>query len=232
MNPADLLKHVPDFTLWKEAQDWIELGQEKIKELTSQNVLNVPFAYFDGNQINELSQNPFGLYSSELWRKFVLAVFLADLVSYPKPSDRVNFERLLFVVHNFPQGFRTWWVQFNDFWWPVGYTGWYPMLETTYNLFKNSPEKLKDRLVVSNGCVDNHPYLYLFNYSVAAVFKKSDLTSQLMQKYVKDILATQPAGLACITVSEDGVRVAEQFELIYRGDLTFHGSVEGVYTTK
>ena len=137
-------------------------------------------------------------------------------------------------MHAFPQGFRIWWIQLpSGAWWPVGYTGWYPMLENVFDVFDKNPERLKNRMVVPNpSSVGQKPYLYLFNYSAAPSMKKSALTKELMKKYVQDIEAQNASGIACITVSEDGVGVAKRFGMKLTGYLNLDGVQEGIYTLR
>lgn len=224
-----LLNSVPDFTSWDEAALWLEEGMRIAAEFNPQVVLKAPFLTLEWSDISEKAASRLGLYSSLKWRKFVLATFLADLISYTNPDYQVSFERLLFVMHAFPQGFRIWWIELsNHTWFPVGYTGWFPMFESMYLLFKNNPEKLKDRTVVpSTSKAINRPYLYLFNFSVISALKKSPLSNLLMKKFVHDINEQRAAGLACITVSGDGARIAMRFKMSMTGYL--EGGIEGVY---
>jgi len=228
LNPEEkILKEVPDFCNREEALKWIDKGIKLVEKLTPEMVKEAPIASLEWEE--EGKDNLLGYYASLKWRKIVLATFLADLVSY-QPSDQVNFDRLLYVMHVFPKGFRTWWMQLPDqSWWPVGYTGWYPMLETAFDLFEKHPEKLKDRMVVPRS---SSSYLYLFNYSVAPHLKKTALSSQLIKAYIGDISNQQVKGLACITVSEDGVRMAHSLGMARRGDLVMDGNIEGIFTKR
>lgn len=230
----NLLNTIPDFVNWEEAILWMQEGQQLAAQLTPQDAFDAEIQSLEWRDIEQKGESPFGLFASENWRKFVLATFLADIVSYQNPSDQVNFDRLLYVMHCFPQGFRTWWIKFaNGTWWPVGYTGWYPMLDTMYDLFEQNPGKLKDRMVVPNvSSVETSPYIYLFNYSVAPPLKESGLSSMLMKCCVQDVTAQNAKGLACITVSEDGVRIAQRFGMQCSGYLNLSGNPEGIYTLR
>jgi hypothetical protein len=226
-----LLSKIPDFLDWKAAKQWINKGKKLVQQCTEKEILEGEVFSLEWMQIAEKDESPFGLYPSKQWRKFVLSAFFADMVSYAQPVAQVCFKRLLFVMHAFPQGFRTWWIRLaNGTTLPVGYTGFYPMLETTFELFKKNPGKLKDRMVVPHMHLnEERPYLYLFNFSVAPAFKVEYLTRTLMKSLVEDIQRHNPKGLACITVSEDGIRIAKRFEMSYKGDLTIDGCSEGVY---
>jgi hypothetical protein len=227
----ELLKSIPDFIAWSDAASWIKNCRQILDKMAPKDVAEAEIMSLEWKDIEEKKDSVFGFYPLENWRKFVLATFAADLMSYEKPVDQVNFERLLFVMHAFPEGFRVWWIKVADHsWLPVGYTGWYPMLETMYELVETKPDRLKDRMVVPNpSSIHNHPYLYLFNYSVAAICKKSKLTSALMKRYVQEIAEPQAKGYACITVSEDGIRVANRLGMTCTGHLVLDGSLEGIY---
>lgn len=212
------LNSVPDFSAWDEAARWVAATIEEAKTVDVST-----YASLEWQDIQEAPSSPFGLTQSKKWRKFVLAVFAADLLSYPKPEDQVSFSRLQFVMDAFPQGFRLWWAKSsNDRWLPVGYSGWYPMLETTFELFATSPDKLKSRMVVPQ---EGSPFLYLFNFSVAEHAKKTLLSKELMQRLAGDIASQNAKGLACITVSSDGVKAATRFGMRLAG----HFQNEGVY---
>lgn len=219
-----LAPQIPDFSEWQKAKAWVHEGRSVIKK----SIPTDAFVAMEWVDIAEEQTGPFGLYASENFRKFVLATFLADLVSYSDEVDQVGFDRLLFVMHGFIKGFRTWWVKIEDRWWPVGYTGWYPMLKTAYLQFKERPETLTSRMVVPT---TNEDYLYLFNFSASPQFKKSNLSKSLMKLFVEDINTLHAKGLACITVSEDGERAASRFGMSCSGYLQIGQSKETIYTT-
>lgn len=223
------LKAVPDFLDWSKALQWVQEGQKLLKEPL--HIHENDICSLEWSDIVLPSTPVFGLYPLENWRKFVLATYFADLVSYPNPIDQVNFERLVFVMHAFPQGFRTWWIPISNHWWPVGYSAWYPMLETAFEVFEKHPERLKDRMVVPNpSSLQQHPFLYLFNFSATPQLKGSILTKQLMKSFVKEIENTRYAGLACIAVSSEGVRIAQRLGMNHTGNIP--GSSEGVYVKR
>lgn len=228
------LNQVPDFDDWNKALKWINKAKKLTQQSAEKDFLEGEIFSMEWKQIEQPWEYPFGLFSSKAWRKFVLATLCADHISYQDRDKQVDFERLLFVMHAFPQGFRTWWVKLpNGTCWPVGYTGWYPMLESAFDLFRNKPAKLKDRMVVPNIHVNGErPYLYLFNFSVAPEFKKTFLTKMLIKTFVEDIQMQNAAGLTCITVSEDGIRIAKRFDMAYKGDLIVNGNTEGIYVKR
>lgn len=222
-----LLEAIPDFLDWNKALLWIEEGQKVLQPslmMTENNIFELSWS-----DIALPSTSSFGFYPLENWRKFVLAVYFADLVSYKNPIEQVNFDRLLFVMHAFPQGFRVWWIQVSDLWLPVGYSAWYPMLESAFELFKRNPERIKDRMVVPAPSIEKSPYLYLFNFSAMPSLKGSLLTKQLIKHFIQEIQNFGYSGLACITVSEDGARIAKRLGMDHTGNFNLAGSIEGVY---
>lgn len=227
----EILNLIPDFSMWNEALEWMEKGRSEISKISHDWALEAEFVSLEWDQIKENQHTPFGLYSSFNWRRCVLATFFADLASYPIPVDQVTFDRLLYVMHQFPEGFRTWWVKLDSgSWWPVGYTGWYPMFETLYEIMKKHPEKLRNRICIPNALrLGSKKNLYLFNYSVIAPFKRTPLSRELIKTYVVDICGEHPDGMACITLSSDGIRIAERLGLSYSGEFILDGSIEKVY---
>ena len=226
-----LFETIPDFINWNVALNWIKEKQKFVSKIIPKQILEEEVFSLEWHPSWHREGTSFGLYPIEKWRKLVLAIYFADIVSYPHITDQVAFERLLFVMHAFPQGFRTWWAKLSEeVWLPVGYSGWYPMLQTAFELFKTNPEKIKDRTVVPHVSSQNqNPYLYFFNFSVAPPFKKTFLSKALMKNFVQDICSQTAAGLACITVSEDGERVARCFGMSKSGDFILSGQSEGVY---
>lgn len=261
-NARHLIESIPDWTNGSDApcwaQRWMDAGLKEVQnhksaEKSASLTLEFEDIYPLGTQALEIPDNSeqknlFGLYSSADWRRFVLAVFLADAVSYPRSEDQVSFERLAFVMHRFPQGFKVWWSPFSDsagqeVWWPVGYTGWYPMLESVFNTFEKNPESLVDRTVIpcprtegdrtkSQFAPAEKLFLYLFNYSVAPAFKKTQLSKRLMKDYSTLIHSKNAQGLACITVSDDGARIANRFGMLHSGNFKSGTTLEGVYTKR
>lgn len=226
----DILSSIPDFSLWEEAFKWMQKGRQEISRITHEWAIDAEFVPLEWSQIQQTLKSPFGHYFSEHWRKFVLAAFFADLASYEKPVDQVTFDRLLFVMHAFPEGFRVWWVKLERAWWPIGYSGWYPMFETMFEIMKKTPEKLRSRMVIPNPLMlGTKKNLYLFNFSVIAPFKKTELSRALIKNYCVDICERNPDGMACITVSEDGIRIAERLGLSCSGHFQLDGCQEKVY---
>lgn len=171
-----------------------------------------------------------GWHADPAWRRFALGLFAADLACYATPGDQVTFDRLSYVVSRFPQGFRLWWRAAADgAWLPVGYTGWYPVTESTFSRLEAGDPTLADRLIPPERELGERPFIYVFNYSVEAPSRRSALSRSLMQGLASDLAAANPAGLSAITVSPDGIRNAERLGMARRARLDLPGLVEWIF---
>ena len=166
----------------------------------------------------------FDYISNSDWRAFLLSVYYADLLSYTKKEDQVDFPRLLYVVNSFPEGFTVWWARMNNTAYPVGYTGWYYVEE---NVFAHIAKLRHDKTInISNRfflpAKEKTPYIYLFNYSIAPPLTHSAYSRALIKNYADELSRLQYKGLFCATVSDDGRRVAEQFNMKKIGEINAH----------
>lgn len=225
MRDAELLNSVPE---WAFAHGWISDGLRVLETRDPGRAeefvtTTIPDAAKGG---------ALGRYDDSRWRQAVLATFFADLASYTTASDQVNFDRLAFVMHAFPSGFRTYWAPMADGrWWPVGYSAWYPMLASAFELLDRRPSELENRMVVPATIrSDVAPFVYVFNYSVAPTFKKTELSKALVKALAAEIEAARPCALACIAVSPEGCRVAERFGMRRSGTFTLDTETETVFT--
>jgi hypothetical protein len=227
MNPTskNLLNDVPDWTDWRAAEKWLAEGKREAKALCGNETARA----VKWEEFRAKTQSSFGNYSNPIWRKFVLAIFLADLVSYPKPVDQVTFDHLALVMQKFPEGFTLWFLRGKHGWWPAGYSAWVPVHKTQFDQFLNTPHHLKDRLVSPIAGKVTHPWVYLFNYSVAPSVKGSPLSRALMMDYSAKLLSLKAKGFAAVTVSEDGARIAKRFGMKKTGYLTIQNTREAVY---
>ncbi|MDR2418730.1 MAG: hypothetical protein LBD79_06720 [Treponema sp.] len=174
--------------------------------------------------VNQNRSHYFDYISNSDWRDFLLSVYYADLLSYTKKEDQVDFPRLLYIVNSFPEGFTVWWARMNNKAYPVGYTGWYYVEK---NVFAHIAMMRHDKTIeISNRfflpAKEKTPYIYLFNYSIAPPLTHSAYSRALIKNYAEELSALQYDGLFCATVSDDGRRVAEQFNMRKIGAITAH----------
>jgi hypothetical protein len=215
--PDDPLIHVPEDWGGDGAQEWLKKSLADVKVASASDVQN-GVAYTDGFICAEPGR--FGRYGDAGWRRLVMATFAADLASYPAPVDQVNFERLAYVMHTFPSGFRVWFVRLGGEWRPVGYSGWHPIAEVDFARLEKDAASLRDRFVRPLAGFQEGPRLaYLFNYSVAPAFVRTKLSADLVKTYAEAVLDKRPEGLAAVTVSEQGASVARKFGLSHVGDI-------------
>lgn len=158
----------------------------------------------------------FAYFTNRNWRKFLLSVYYADILSYPAKEDQVDFQRLCYILNCAPQGFTVWWAEFADGQkFPVGYTGWYCVAERLFQQVAALPEgedgTIHHRFFLPAKVKTD--YLYLFNYSIVPDLKGTRFSSELVKNFASEVNSMRTKGLFCATVSEDGSRVAEKFSM-------------------
>jgi len=67
---------------------------------------------------------------------------------------------------------------------------------------------------------------------VAPSFKKTPLSKMLMKNYAQELASQDPGGLAAITVSDDGSRIAQRFGLSLTGEFRIGNATERVFLTE
>jgi len=156
----------------------------------------------------------FAHFPNQTWRKFLLSVYYADILSYPELADQVDFPRLCYILSYAPQGFTVWWAEFaNGQKFPVGYTGWYSVAEPVFQQVAALQER-DDRGISHRFFLPVQQatgYLYLFNYSIVQALKGTRFSRTLIKDFAAEINSVAYRGLFCATVSGDGRRVAEKF---------------------
>lgn len=211
---------------WSGATGWLDAG---LAALAS----GVPSAAaVEAVVHDEEERGVLGRYGQRRWRSFVLGTFLADLACYPAPVDQVGFERLAYVMHVFPRGFRLWGGEVPGAGWlPVGYTGWYPIAASSFEVLENA--SLRDRMVVPLPAIEpGGSFVYVFNFSIVPQLRGTVASKRLVRALAEDIAAAKARGLAAITVSAEGARVVERFGMKRTGTIEVGGSEEAVYTSR
>lgn len=178
-----------------------------VRQSEIKNFFKVRFAAYEPNRY-------FEHFTNRTWRKFLLSVYYADLLSYPAPEDQVDFPRLCYILNCAPQGFTVWWAEFaNGRKFPVGYTGWYcvaePVFQQVAALREGEDRSISHRFFLPTK--KKTDYLYLFNYSIVRELKATRFASELIKHFASEIRSMEAQGLFCATVSGDGSRVAEKF---------------------
>ena len=168
------------------------------------------------------------------WQRWVVGTFLADHACYPRPADKVQFDKLSRAMRAFPQGFRCWWLEHPSAGWlPVGYSGWHPVSPAQFETLTDPSGASTGRSVEPLALVDpTGPYVYVFNYSVIAPLRKSPVSRDLLGALAEDLERVRPRGLSAITVSADGARVAERLGMKRVRPLTAAGGADEVYCVR
>jgi len=180
----------------------------------------------------EAPPGPFGHHGDPLWRAFAWATFLADQASYPEPVDQVDLARLLYVMAVFPRGFRLWGAEAPGLGWvPVGYSGWYPIAESSFELLEQRAASLRDRMVVPLPAVEPEgSFVHVFNFSIVRALRGTVASKRLVRGLAGELAGVRRRGLSAITVSPEGARVVERLGMRRTGTMVVGGCEEGVFT--
>lgn len=226
----DAIQKIPDLTPWDKIGPWVS---NTIKQVANADFSSNNFK-ISAVTLPVTPNNMLGAYESADWRRFALGVFAADLACYTNPADQADFPRMLNVVATFPQGFRLYMAEMaNGQQLPIGYTGWYPISENIFDVLYNNPQQLTNRSMMAplKNFEPNQSKVYLFNYSVAEALIGSPTSAKIVKDFAQSFESFPNSGMAAVTVSDHGKRVAEKFGMFYRGDMTHDGEAEGVYCT-
>ena len=182
------------------------------------------------------TRGPLGRYGDARWRGLVGAAFVADLACYAAPSDQVSFDRLVDAMRVFPSGFRLWGAQIGgagSAWVPLGYSGVHPISEATFARIERGAVSLAGPAIAALPAVEEGgSFLYLFNYSVVPALRGTWMAACLLKALADDVARLPHRGLAALTVSRDGERVAERFGMAARGHIEGAAAHDTVFTCR
>ena len=228
---------LPDWSDWTALSNWLANRLDALRGETARDLAHQADSVFciAGEDVAaSCASSPFGRYAASAWRSFASAIFCADLGCYDTAADQVNFERLLFVLHAYCEGFRLW--ALNDAHGgllPVGYSSFYPIAEATFAQLERADPSLANRLIAPVATQPGErPFVYLFNYSIVAPLRRTTASRRLIHGMLSDLQRHAPRGLATITVSADGVRVASRCGMKQTGRVDFAGLSEAVLTAR
>ena len=180
------------------------------------------------------ASGPIGRDGDARWRGLVGATFAADLACYGDPSDQVSFDRLVDAMRAFPSGFRLWGARIagaGSAWVPLGYSGVIPIAEALFARIEAGSVSLAGPAITALPAVEvGGSFLYLFNYSVVPRLRGTRMAARVVKALAEDVARLPHRGLAALTVSRDGERVAERFGMAARGRV--EGAHEAVFTCR
>lgn len=224
-----LLHELEDPGAWDAWARWYDALERRARGLT-ESAAEIPLVSLDGAA---LALDPIAgeRFRDERFRRFLGAVLAADWLTYASPDERVAFGQLCFTLDRFPSGFRVWFARVEGALMPVGYSAWHPIDVATWRRFETHDPPWRDRALVSLTRAQEGDYLYLFNYSVLAPWRRGEGSRALLRGLAQDVAKVSPRGLVAITVSGDGARVAGRFGLAPRGEITVGESREEIWMT-
>lgn len=154
----------------------------------------------------------------------VRAALIADWACYPDPGHRVSEPRLASVIAAYPAGFRIEFANHRGHWYPVGYTGFFPITDAQFDRLLTTPGSLRHRDAIEpapNAAAS--PPLYLFNYSIIASLRGTPASGAMLAALAQAVATTAHRGLVAAVVSEAGARVARGLGM---SELTGVGATE------
>ena len=227
-----ITENLPNVSL-ESASQWVEGVLEVLRYANRED--------FDGgvvcgehlieSVVDTSAAGPMGHYESPRWVRAVAGMLAVDWACYDDPVERMGFERLAYMAHVFPRGFRLWWGRLQDTRVPVGYTAWHPISRESFLLLDRHANTLGDRSIVPlSTALPGRSFLYLVNFSIIAALRTTEASRAMLCSLSLDLQAVSPAGVAAVAVSEEGVRVVERFGLGVRGAIRIGAHEEKVFT--
>ncbi len=214
---GELLKSIPAVAEWDSIAPWLK------------GAINYVEKRFPDSDLQAV--NGAELKTPAEMQQFKIAALAADWLSYTAPADQAEFPRLSSVIEKFPSGFRVYFAKIagGDFY-PVGYTGWYPVSDEVFATLHKKPSDIKHRGFMKPVPESARNNIYLFNYSVAPYLIGTEQSGALIKDFAQTIAETPKKSLSAVTVSEHGASVAKKFGMTHSGQMTHDGDVENVYT--
>lgn len=199
------------FSDWDALSARLARVVERAREVEPTRVIEASFEAIEDAE--ESAPGPLGRYADARFRGLVGATFAADLACYAAPVDQVKFDRLVDAMRTFPRGFRLWGAEVaGSGWLPLGYTGVIPIAAETFERFERGEASLAGPATRALSAVEpGGSFLYLFNFSVVPGLRGSRMAARVVKALADDVRRTPHLGLAALTVSRDGERVAERF---------------------
>lgn len=107
------------------------------------------------------------------------------------------------------------------------------MTEDVFNVLHDDPGKVTHRGFMKPAPLSPQgSFIYLFNYSIIPALRGTAHSRTLIKNYASELNAIPSLGLAAVTVSADGARIARKFGLTERGSMTHDGEPEQVYAAR
>lgn len=178
----------------------------------------------------------FGPEGHSVWRRFFLAVLMADWACYEAEVNRADFARLKYIMTSSYKYFRLWMCRLTDGTMaPVGYTAWYPISKAAYECAMNVNADINDRGMfmplrfANEECIH---YAYAFNVSIIKQLRNTKCSSRLVRAYQKDGKAFKHIGAVAVTVDEPGKKFSRIGGFARVRDISVMGEIESIFVRK
>ena len=226
---SGFLANIPELETQGDITSWLDKEVIRINALQIKNpdaVAVFSITLHDGNP-EKLPPNASTL------TQFTLAVVLADWACYADPANREDYVYLKNVFTVCPWGFRLWLARLDGEFLPIGYTGFHPIAQDTFNRLQRAPESITNRKQIrpEPESISGANYYYIYNLGIIKQFHRTTASRLLVKEFSEDIASAKTCALAAIVVSPDGQRVIEKFGLHQAGFITHDGHKELAYVS-
>ncbi|WP_075354630.1 hypothetical protein [Desulfovibrio sp. DV] len=224
---SGFLANIPELETQDDITSWLD------KEVTRINALQIKSP--DAVEVFSITlhdANPEKLPpDARTITQFTLAVVLADWACYADPANREGFVYLKDVFTVAPGGFRLWLARLDGEFLPIGYTGFHPIAQDTFNRLQRAPDSITNRKQIrpEPESISGANYYYIYNLGIIKQFHKTTASRLLVKEFSNDIASKNACALAAIVVSPDGQRIIERFGLHQSGFITHDGQKELAY---
>ena len=185
---------------------------------------------------HEEFSSPFGVEASPTWRRFFIAVLLADWACYDVPLDRIDYARLQYIMTSAAPYMRAWFCRLPDGQMtPVGYTGGYPISKMIYDAVREDQSCVDDRGVflprrfLGAGDVHKAYAVYGLNISIIPQLRNTLCSRRMIRAFQRDAAMFKDAKILAITVDVAGQRFAKLTKLNHMADVDVQGHREGLF---
>jgi len=232
MNRQEALGWIPDPAemSFDQLERWLAAGIDKACAVDASDVQGGAFTSF---QMDTLPDYACGPEADPMWRRYFLALLLADWASYERPVDRIDYARLKYILTSAYPWFRLYFVQTKTALVPVGYAAWYPLSRFVFEATKDGDAEIDDRgaflplRTARKGAKYDHAYV--LNVSIIKNLRNTRCAVRMLLDLHRDAMAQEQAGLMAITVDEAGSRFSRFVGMDLVGRIRVQGEMENLY---
>lgn len=232
MDRQEALGWIPDPAemSFAELERWLAASIDQSCAIDVQDAQGDAFTSF---QMEPLPDYACGPEADPMWRRYFLAILLADWASYERPVDRIDYARLKYILTSAYPWFRLYFVRTKNALVPVGYAAWYPLSRFVFDATKEGEAEIDDRgaflplRTARKG--DKYDHVYILNVSIIKNLRNTPCAVRMLLDLHRDAMAQEQAGLMAITVDEAGSRFSCFVGMDLVSRIKVQGEMENLY---